>query len=126
MSGIAGPIWVPVRKAATFAEVKKVYKRAAQGQGAPLNNIGGPSGPSNNGGLSLVSAPRGFLETVRWFFQGPNPNGTETGGRNELPAWIRVRPGFTNQGWQDCQVDVTAIPGVRPLRDNGKWYNYTG
>lgn len=38
-----------------------------------------------------------------------------------LPAWIRKSPGNNSNDWQDCQIDVTNIPGVRPLRKDGRW-----
>lgn len=38
-------------------------------------------------------------------------------------SWVRKAPGASND-WQDSQVDVTAIPGVRALRDNGKWTGF--
>lgn len=38
-------------------------------------------------------------------------------------SWVRKAPGASND-WQDSQVDVTAIPGVRALRANGKWTGY--
>ena len=38
-------------------------------------------------------------------------------------TWVRKSPGASND-WQDSQVDVTSIPGVRALRDNGKWIGY--
>lgn len=123
MAGPNGPVWVPLRKAATFAEVKKVYKRANLGQGTSLVGQAGPNSSPNNYGATLLSAPRGFLETVRIFVQGLDPNG---GNGGVLPAWIKKRPGGGPQQWQDVLIDVTSIPGVRPLRDNGKWYNYTG
>lgn len=107
--------WINVRKAAKFPEVIRVYKRAGRGQGT------GQAVPTYGAGL-LQSAPRGFLRTVQIFFQGENPAAPAPA----LPAWIRKRPGGAPNDWQDCQVDVTAIPGVRPLRDNGKWINYVG
>ena len=38
-------------------------------------------------------------------------------------SWVRKAPGASND-WQDSQVDVTAIPGVRALRANGKWTGF--
>lgn len=118
-NGIAS-IWVPVYKAATFAEVKKVYKRAGRGQGT---GQGTPTAPPGNSTMP-TSAPLGFLETVREAVQGKNVDGTLVG--HPLPAWIRVPPNVTKGSWQNYQVDVTNIPGVRVLRDNGKWVNYVG
>lgn len=94
-------IWVSLNRAAKFPEVQKVYKRAGRGQGA-----GGTSG-----GGSPKSAILGFLTLVKRLV-------SESNGA-ALPAWIRKSPGASND-WQDTQVDVTAIPGVRPLLTNGK------
>lgn len=99
-------IWVNLNRAAKFPEVLKVYKRAGRGQGA-----GGTSG-----GGSPKSAILGFLMLVK-------RSVSESSGA-ALPAWIRKAPGVANSGiannWQNTQVDVTAIPGVRPLMVNGK------
>jgi hypothetical protein len=100
-------IWVNVNRAAKFPEVNKVYKRAGTGQGAYGVSVAGQSQTTGN----PTSAPRGFLETVRFLV---------TQNIAALPAWIRKSPLGTND-WQDCQVDVTAIPGVRKLRVNGRW-----
>ena len=111
-------VWVPVYKAATFAEIKKVYKRAGRGQGTGQGTSAGPPGNST----MPFSQPKGFLETVREFVQGKLPGSVGVGA--PLPAWIRQAPGVEKGSWQNYQVDVTAIPGVRPLRDNGKWAPY--
>lgn len=111
------PTWVPVARAAKFPEVNKVYKRAGEGQGT---GQGTPAAPNTNSSL-LNSAPMGFLKTVQNFVRGNNPDGTSVG--YPLPAWIRQTPGITNSSWQDYQVDVTNIPGVRPLRKDGKYVN---
>lgn len=87
--------WVNVNRAAKFPEVVKVYKRAGHGQG----------------GTEAQAA--GFLNTVRK---------AVTSG-SALPSWIRKAPLASND-WQDSQVDVTAIPGVRPLHTNGKWTGF--
>lgn len=108
--------WINVRKAAKFPEVERVYKRAGRGQGTGQGIIA--TGPVSS---QLVSAPRGFLRTIQIFFQGQTVQNAST---PTLPAWIRKRPGGAPNDWQDCQVDVTAIPGVRPLRDNGKWNKF--
>lgn len=97
-------LWVNLNRAAKFPEVLKVYKRAGRGQGA-----GGTVG-----GGSPKSALLGFLMVVKRAV-------TESSGA-ALPAWIRKSPLGSND-WQDCQVDVTAIPGVRVLGANGKWNN---
>lgn len=94
-------IWVNLNRAAKFPEVIKVYKRAGRGQGA-----GGTSG-----GGSPKSAILGFLTNVKRFVN-------ESSGA-ALPSWIRKSPLGSND-WQNVQVDVTAIPGVRPLNTNGK------
>lgn len=106
-------IWVNLARAAKFPEVIKVYKRAGTGQGA--YGVQTPGQPQNVG--TPTSAPRGFLETVRFAV-------TQASGA-ALPAWIRKSPLGSND-WQDCQVDVTAIPGVRPLNTNGKWKSFIG
>lgn len=88
-------IWVNLNRADKFPEVIKVYKRAGHGQGG------------------TEAQAKGFLTTVRL---------AVTSGA-ALPAWIRKAPGASND-WQDTQVDVTAIPGVRKLRVNGKWQGF--
>lgn len=93
-------IWVNLNRAAKFPEVMKVYKRAGRGQGTGQGATG-----------AAGSAQKGFLVTVKRAVN--ESNGAA------LPAWIRKSPGASND-WQDCQVDVTAIPGVRPLMVNGK------
>lgn len=108
--------WVNVNRAAKFPEVMKVYKRGGWGQGAQGKQTAGQ--PQSGG--TPTSAPRGFLETVRAFVTGTNGNVPVA-----LPAWIRKSPLGTND-WQDAQVDVTAIPGVRPLTTGGKWRNFVG
>lgn len=110
-------VWVPVYKAATFAEIKKVYKRAGRGQGTGQGTYAGPPGNST----MPISAPKGFLRTVQIAVSGEN---IAAPGNAGLPSWIRQAPGVEKGSWQNYQVDVTAIPGVRPLRDNGKWAPY--
>jgi hypothetical protein len=104
-------IWVDVNRAAKFPEVVRTYKRAGWGQGALQSGSGATQGYSGN---PPNSAPRGFLETVRAAVSAAFANGAS------LPSWIRKSPGSGPASWQDCQVDVTAIPGVRPLNTNGK------
>jgi hypothetical protein len=107
--------WVELAKAMTFPEVIKVYKKADRGQGT---GQGTPLSPNPNSTMP-TSAPRGFLATVRIAVQGQNPDQPLVG--HPLPGWIRVPPGLTSTpSWQDYQVDVTNIPGVRPLRKDGK------
>jgi hypothetical protein len=62
------------------------------------------AGGGMNGGPAV--AAKGFLKTVR---------AALTAGS----AWVRYNPG-TVHSWQNSQVDVTSIPGVPALRDNGK------
>lgn len=102
-------IWVPVNRAAMFPEVKRVYGRGGTGQGAYVPGNGVPPWTGN----PPNSAPRGFLETVKLAIQSGAA----------LPAWIRKQPGGSN-GWQQAQVDVTTIPGVRALNTNGKSKNF--
>lgn len=65
---------------------------------------GGAGGPANGA--------KGFLKTVKAAVLAAS-------------SWVRKAPGASND-WQDSQVDVTNIPGVRPLNDNGKWQSFTG
>lgn len=95
-------IWVNLNRAAKFPEVINVYARAGRGQG---------TGQGGAGASSPKSAPKGFLVTVKRFVN--ESNGAA------LPAWIRFSP-LGSKDWQNTQVDVTAIPGVRPLNVNGK------
>ena len=106
--------WVSVVKAAKFPEVERVYKRAGRGQGT------GQGIPSFTNSGVLLSAPKGFLRTVAIFFQGETPSAPKP----TLPAWIRKSPLSNSNDWQNAQVDVTAMPGVRPLRKDGKWTGY--
>lgn len=100
-------IWVNLNRAAMFPEVIKVYKRAGRGQGST----------QSAGGTTPASAAKGFLMTVKRAV-------SESAGA-ALPAWIRKEPGLVGAGdWQNTQVDVTAIPGVRKLRTNGKWQGF--
>lgn len=98
-------VWVNVGRVATFPEVIKVYGRAGRGQGST----------QSAGATTPGSAAKGFLQTVKRFVNE---------GVQALPAWIRKCPQGSND-WQDCQVDIQAIPGVRKLRaTNGKWLNF--
>ena len=99
-------IWVNVARAAKFPEVIKVYGRAGWGQG---------SGQAHAGATTPPQAKRGFLTDIR--------KRVSMSAGAALPAWIRYAPGASN-GWQNVQVDVTAIDGVRPLRVNGKWSGF--
>ena len=105
-------VWMSAKRASTLPEVKKVYKRAGTGQGAFGVQTAGQSQTTGN----PTSAPRGFLETVRFLVS--QANGAA------LPSWIRKAPGIESGDWQTCQVDVTTIPGVRALNTNGKSKNF--
>ncbi len=109
--------WVSVVRAANFPEVIRVYKRAGRGQGT---GQGTPTAPNTNSSL-LTSAPKGFLTTVANAVRGQNPDGASVG--HTLPTWLRAAPGAELGSWQDYQVDVKSIPGVRPLRKDGKYVN---
>lgn len=105
-------IWVNVNRAAKFPEVIRTYKIA--GGGNERHTVLGQA-TAGWSGNPPNSAPNGFLNTVRYFVS--QANGAS------LPSWIRKSPGASND-WQDCQVDVTAIPGVRALNQNGKSKNF--
>lgn len=98
-------IWVNLNRAANFPEVVKVYGRAGRGQGST----------QSAGATTPAHAAKGFLVTVKRFIN--ESNGAA------LPAWIRKSPQGSND-WQNAQVDVTAIPGVRKLNTNGKWQKF--
>lgn len=104
-------IWVNLNRAAKFPEVINVYSRAGRGQGTG-QGVAGASTPK--------TSPKGFLVTVKRLVN--ESNGAA------LPAWIRRAPLTANSGitgdWQNVQVDVTAIPGVRKLNTNGKWNRF--
>lgn len=103
--------WVNLNRAAKFPEIINVYSRAGRGQGTG-QGVAGASTPK--------TAARGFLTTVKRFVN--ESNGAA------LPAWIRRVPLTANSGiagdWQNIQVDVTAIPGVRKLTTGGKWVRF--
>ena len=100
--------WVNLNRAAKFPEVINVYSRAGRGQGTG-QGVAGASTPK--------TAAKGFLTTVKRFVSE---------GVQALPAWIRKVPGTTDGSgdWQNVQVDVTAIPGVRKLTTGGKWVRF--
>lgn len=100
-------LWIRFKKVRLFPEVVKVYKRAGGGQG---------SGQGTIGAGSPKSGIKGFDNYVRTLFQDASRGLSPT-----LPAWLKASPGSLADDWQNCLVDVTAIPGVRVLRDNGKW-----
>src|SRR5262249_6029293 len=93
-------VWVNLNRAAKFPEVNKVYKRAGRGQG---------TGQGSDGATVPASARLGFLSYVKRLVSE----------QSSLPAWIQKSPGGSND-WQNVKVDVTAIPGVRALMQNGK------
>ena len=102
--------WIKVKEAATYPEVQKVFKRAGGGQG---------SGQGSYGATTPASGIKGFLNYVRKLFEDASNGLAPT-----LPSWLRAAPGSAPGDWQNAQVDVTAIPGVRKLRDNGKWNGF--
>jgi hypothetical protein len=70
---------------------------------------------------TLLSAVKGFMMTVKIAVQGENLPGVGNPSPPALPAWIRKDPGSAPSDWQNVQIDVTNIPGVRPLRKDGRW-----
>ncbi len=98
------PTWVNLKEAATYPDIVKVYGRAGRGQGST----------QSAGATTPAHAAKGFLLTVKRFVSE---------NVQALPAWIRKSPLGSND-WQNSQVDVRAIPGVRKLRANGKWVNF--
>ncbi len=110
------PLWVPVKRAATFPEVIRVYKRAGRGQGTGQGIIA--TRPSPRG---ILGEPKGFLRTIAIFFQGETVQNAST---PTIPSWLRKSPLSNSNDWQDAEVDVTNIPGVRSLRHNGKWTGF--
>jgi hypothetical protein len=90
-----------------------VYKRAGRGQGTGQGIIA--TGPSRQ---TLISGQKGFARTVQIFFQGETVQNAST---PTLPSWIRKSPLANSNDWQDCQIDVTNIPGVPALRKDGTW-----
>ncbi len=107
------PVWVPLKRVCKFPNVLKVYKRAGRGQGTGQGIIA--TGPVSG---TLVSAQKGFLRTVAIFFQGETlSNGTTP----SIPSWLRKNPLSNSNDWQDAEVDITNIPGVRPLRKDGRF-----
>lgn len=80
---------------ALWVEVKKAMKFPAV-----LNAYARAGGGAGNANGNLK---KGFLKLVK------------AGG-----AWVRNPPSGAGVSKQDAQVDVTAIPGVPPLRKDGK------
>jgi hypothetical protein len=102
--------WIKFKEVRLYPEVIKVYKRAGGGQG---------SGQGTYGATTPASGIKGFDNYVRKLFQDASNGLSPT-----LPAWLRAAPGSAPGDWQNSIVDVTAIPGVRKLRDNGKWTGF--
>ena len=70
---------------------------------------------------TLISAVKGFLMTVKIAVQGESLPGTGNPSPPALPAWIRKDLAAPQSDWQSVQIDITNIPGVRPLRKDGRW-----
>ena len=115
---LLSPCWVPLKRVLKFPEVMQIYKRAGRGQGT---GQGIPATGTYGG--KLQSAPKGFLRTVQIWLQGETLS--NTGSPPALPSWIRKipTPGVSTvaQDMMQVQIDVTNIPGVRPLRKDGTW-----
>src|SRR5208282_5090943 len=112
---LLSPCWVPLKRVLKFPEVLQVYKRAGRGQGTGQGIIA-----TGTYGGRLQSAQKGFLRTVQIFLKGENPAAPAPA----IPSWIRLLPPSASTSPKDlmaCQIDVTAIPGVRPLRKDGTW-----
>lgn len=107
------PVWVPFKRVRKFPQVQRVYKRAGRGQGTGQGIIA-----TNPPSANLVSAQKGFERTIMNFFQGPT---AAQGGAPAIPSWLRKNPLSNSNDWQDCEVDITNIPGVRPLRKDGRY-----
>ena len=100
-------IWVNANRVADFPEVQNVYNRDGRGQGST----------QKAGATTPKQAGAGFMMTIKRAV-------SESNGK-ALPSWIRKSPGGGSASWQNVQVDITAIPGVRPLRaTNGKWRGF--
>ena len=115
---LLSPCWVPLKRVLKFPEVLQIYKRAGRGQGT---GQGIPATGTYGG--KLQSAPKGFLRTVQIWLQGEALS--NTGSPPALPSWIRKIPtsgvSTVAQDMMQVQIDVTNIPGVRPLRKDGTW-----
>ena len=114
------PCWVPLKRVLKFPEVLQVYKRAGRGQGTGQGIIA-----TGDYAGKLQSAQKGFLRTVQIWVQGESLPGTGNPSPPALPSWIRKipTPGAVLQAsdLMQVQIDVTNIPGVRPLRKDGTW-----
>ncbi len=111
------PCWVPIKRVLKMPEVLQVYKRAGRGQGTGQGIIA--TGDYDG---KLQSGQKGFLRTVQIWLQGETLS--NTGSPPALPSWIRFMPPLASSTPHDimtCQIDVTNIPSVRPLRKDGRW-----
>ena len=116
---LLSPCWVPLKRVLKFPEVLQVYKRAGRGQGTGQGIIA-----TGTYGGRLQSAQKGFLRTVQIWVQGESLPGTGNPSPPALPSWIRRLPPLSSSTPLDLmavQIDVTNIPGVRPLRKDGTW-----
>ena len=110
------PCWVPIKRVLKMPNVLKVYKRAGRGQGTGQGVVA-----YTNSGV-LLSGQKGFLRTVQIWIQGETLPGTGNPTPPALPSWIRFMPPLASSTPHDimtCQIDVTNIPSVRPLRKDG-------
>ena len=99
-------IWVNVNRVAFCPEVMAVYARAGRGQGTT----------QSSGATTPKRGAKGFMMTVKRAMSE---------GVIALPSWIRPSPGGGPGDWQNAQVDIQNIPGVRSLRKtNLKWANF--
>ncbi len=113
------PCWVPLKRVLKMPEVLQVYKRAGRGQGTGQGIIA--TGDYDG---KLQSGQKGFLRTVQIWIQGETLPGTGNPTPPALPSWIRFMPPLASSTPHDimtCQIDVTNIPSVRPLRKDGRW-----
>jgi hypothetical protein len=109
------PCWVPVKRAMKFPNVLKVYKKGGRLQETPIAD--GLVAFTNSS--VLLSAQKNFLRTIQVFFQGEV---VQNASVPTIPSWLRKCPLGTND-LMNCQVDVTNIPSVRPLRKDGRYVN---
>ena len=110
---LLSPCWVPYKRVCKFPNVLRVYKKSGRGQGTGQGIIA--TGPSRQ---TLISGQKSFANTVKIFFQGEV---VKQGSVPTIPSWLRKSPLANSNDWQDCQVDVTNIPGVPALRKDGTW-----
>ena len=101
---------------ATLTSLSGGVLTTVAGTATGITVVAGTSPPG-----TLLSAQEGFLMTVKVAVQGESLPGTGNPSPPALPAWIRKSPLSNSTDWQDVQIDVTNIPGVRPLRKDGRW-----